>query len=145
MPKKEVFRVRSLAAWRENVALICPEALGYPRIYHFSLAGEALTQRFCRAMTLKNLDDIGLGLRRPLKTMLSNARMHSAPAFAHAEVPRGDGTATTWCDLVLPLYDGDMPGGRLVFASYVVGVEEDSHRGTEPRSPGLAGEVRVSA
>jgi hypothetical protein len=124
MPRKEDFRVRSLAGRREHVAIVSPAARGEIGRYLFHVVGGALTARLGRAMTLKSVRDIRAPLGGPVHALLRTARMNCMPAFAWAEVPRGDGTKVTWCDLVLPLYDSDMPGGRLIFASHVVEEEE---------------------
>ena len=121
MPRKEDFRVRSLAAWRDNVAIISPAAYGDPRRYHFRLVGAALHERFGRDMMLKNLCDVDGVLRGPLRILLMGARMNCAPTIARAEVAgaRAEVTNVTWCDMALPLYEGEMPGGWIIFASYV--------------------------
>ncbi len=120
MPRKEDFRVRSLAAWQDQVASVSPAAYGEMKRYLFHVVGAGLTPRFGRAMMLKSLRDVPAPLRTPLRETLTAARMNCAPSFVRVDVPRGDGTNATWCDLILPLYEGDMPGGKLIFASYPV-------------------------
>ena len=106
--------MRALGAWRDNVAIISPAAYGDPRCYHFRVVGAALSARLGRDMMLKDLRDVDGVLRGPLRTLLMGARMNCAPTIARAEV-----TNVTWCDMALPLYEGEMPGGRIIFASYV--------------------------
>jgi hypothetical protein len=142
MPRKEDFRVSSLEAWRDNVAIVSPEAQGQPRIYLFNKVGAALDARFGRAMTLKTLGDLDSARRIPLREFLAGARMECAPCVARVTAPV---TNVTWCDLVLPLYDGTMPGGRLIFASYPEGeTVGDSRRAAEPQSSCEAGENYAS-
>ncbi|HEX3675466.1 MAG TPA: hypothetical protein VHU87_14435 [Rhizomicrobium sp.] len=131
MPRTEDFRVRSLAAWQDHVASVSPAAHGEMKRYLFHAVGANLTPRFGRAMMLKSLRDVPQPLRAPLRETLKSARLNCAPSFVRVDVPRGDGTNATWCDLILPLYEGDMPGGKLIFASYKVeeeGVEMNVER-----------------
>ena len=139
MPRKEDFRVRSLTAWREHVALVSPAAYGDYQYYLFHVVGRALDARFGRVMVQKGVHDIDDPLREPLHAALAFTRMNCAPAFRRETVPRGDGTNVTWCDLLLPLYEGDMPGGKIIFASYPV-EEADSRGDAEARrSPAMIG------
>jgi hypothetical protein len=136
MPRKEDFRVRSLAAWRNHVAIISPAAYGDPRRYHFHMVGGALSARLGRDMMLKSLRDVDGALRGPLRSLLMGARMNCAPTIARAEV-----TNVTWCDMALPLYEGEMPGGRIIFASYVEKEEKDSRGAAEARGEPAAAMV----
>jgi hypothetical protein len=139
MPQKADFRVRSLTRWRDNVAIVSPAAQGDHKRYLFHKVGEALTPRFGRAMMLRSVHALPYALREPLRAVLARVRMNCAPVFAKMEGPADggtpNGTNVTWCDLVLPLYDGVMPGGRLIFASYPLEEEEMDSRGdAETRS-----------
>ncbi len=146
MPRKEDFRMRSLVAWRAHVAIVSPSAQGMTRRYLFHQVGPTLDARLGRAMMMKGLADIPPPLRAGMRTLLTGARMNCAPAIARAQVPQPNGTDVTWCDLVLPLYEGTMPGGKLIFASYPLEGEKDTDsRGTvEARSSCEAPEDRAS-
>ncbi|MGH6870743.1 MAG: hypothetical protein ACREHE_04475 [Rhizomicrobium sp.] len=142
MPRKEDFRVRSLAAWRGHVASVSPSAHGEHSRYLFHAVGKGLTARFGRRMMLKSLKDLAWPERRSVHALLAGVRMNCAPKLAWARLPP---PGATWCDLVLPLYDNRFPGGKLIFASYPVAPEEYDTRGaTQARRSGPAVESRAA-